>query len=99
MKHLYSAVVIAFVLSFPALPGAAPDLSAQNQQPRAAERQEHLPSRDLGAYDVPRPDGGKDKVYYSIITPEEEAQSKKEEKEKMEKSLDLLRNIVIDGRR
>jgi hypothetical protein len=52
----------------------------------------------LGTKEIPRPDGGKDKVYYSVTTKEEEAQQQKEEREKVEKSWDLLRNIIIDKR-
>ncbi len=96
MRRLYSALFITLVLSWPAMPGEA---SAQDQRPQALERQEHVPARDLGTYDARRPDGGRDRIYYSVVTPEEEAQSRKEEKEKMEKSLDVLKNIVIDGRR
>jgi hypothetical protein len=49
--------------------------------------------------EVPQEDGGKDKIYYSVITPEEEKKAEQEEKEKEERSWDILKNIVIDRRR
>ena len=66
--------------------------------PKNAEEGEIPPDRGLGTREVPRSDGGKDKVYHSIITPEEENRAKKEEKEKEDKSWDMLRNIIIDQR-
>jgi hypothetical protein len=57
------------------------------------------PSKGIGTQETPREDGGKDKIYYSIITPEEEEKSKREEKENEEKSWDVLKNIIIDHRR
>lgn len=57
------------------------------------------PIKGVGAQEVPREDGGKDKIYYSIITPEEEEKARQEEKEKEDRSLDGLRNIIIDIRR
>lgn len=53
----------------------------------------------LGVKEVERPDGGKDKVYYSITTVEEEARRRQEEKEKLERSMEMLRNIIIDQRK
>jgi hypothetical protein len=52
----------------------------------------------LGSREIQRPDGGKDKIYYSVTTQEEEAEQQREEKEKVEKSWDILRNIIIDKR-
>jgi len=52
----------------------------------------------LGSKEIQRPDGGKDKIYYSVTTKEEEAEQQREEKEKDEKSWDMLRNIIIDKR-
>ena len=57
------------------------------------------PTPGLGTQETPRPDGGKDTVYYSIVTPEEEKKKQEEEKEKQEKSWDALKNIIIDNRR
>ena len=52
----------------------------------------------LGTQEIPRADGGKDKIYYSITTPEEEKKAQQEEKDKVDKSLDMLKNIIIDRR-
>ena len=55
--------------------------------------------KGMGVKEVERPDGGKDKIYFSITTPEEERKNQEEEREKLERSLDMLRNIIIDERR
>ena len=81
-------------LSF--LPPAYAD--PQNPPTKSAEGEEIPPDRSVGAKEVPRSDGGKDRIYYSIVTPEEENRAKKEEKEKEDKSWDMLRNIIIDQR-
>ncbi len=56
------------------------------------------PTPGLGTKEVPRSDGGKDTTYYSITTPEEEEKARQEEKDKSDKSLDVLKNIIIDRR-
>lgn len=53
----------------------------------------------LGTEETPRVDGGKDTIYYSIVTPEEEKRKQDEEKQKQDKSWDTLKNIIIDNRR
>jgi len=65
---------------------------------QAAEKEKKLPEsgKGLGVEDLPRADGGKDRIYYSIVTPEEEAKAQREEKEKVDKSWDMLKNILID---
>ena len=52
----------------------------------------------LGTQEIERSDGGKDKIYYSVVTPEEEAKTKEEEKEKTDQSWDILKNVIIDNR-
>ncbi len=52
----------------------------------------------LGVIEVPRADGGKDKIYFSTFSYEEEGQAKAEEKEKVNRSWDMLKNIIIDKR-
>jgi hypothetical protein len=64
-----------------------------------AERVSAEPAKGIGAQEVPREDGGKDKIYYSVITPEEEKKAEQEEKEKEERSWDVLKNIIIDHHR
>ncbi len=54
--------------------------------------------RGIGVVETPRADGGKDKIYFSTSTPEEEGQAKAEEKEKVSRSWDMLKNIIIDKR-
>jgi hypothetical protein len=53
----------------------------------------------LGVKETTRPDGGKDVTYFSVTTPEEERKAQQEEQEKMEKALEILRNIIINDRR
>ncbi|MBM4333042.1 MAG: hypothetical protein FJ117_17810 [Deltaproteobacteria bacterium] len=65
-----------------------------NQEEENAET-----SKELGTKDIEKPSGKKDKIYYSITTPEEEAKKQQEEKEKMDKSLEFIRNIIIDNRK
>ena len=52
----------------------------------------------VGVLEIQRRDGSKDKIYYSTITPEEELQKSKEEKEKIEGSWEVLKNVIIDKR-
>ncbi len=53
----------------------------------------------VGVLEIPRPDGSKDKLYYSTITPEEELQRNQEEKEKIDRSWELLKNVILDKRK
>ncbi len=55
-------------------------------------------SKGMGSTEIQRPDGGKDKIYYSITTPEEEIKARQEEKEKEDKSWNMLNNIILDQR-
>jgi hypothetical protein len=72
------------------------------EKPAAPEAQPEKLSRPspagVGVLDIPRPDGSKDRIYYSIITPEEESQRSKEEKEKSDRSWEMLKNVIIDKR-
>jgi hypothetical protein len=65
----------------------------ENQQ--TAEESE----KALGSEKIEKPDGGKEITYYSITTKEEEAELHKEEKEKVERSWEMLRNIIIIDKR
>jgi hypothetical protein len=52
----------------------------------------------LGVKELPRPDGGKDKVYFSV-TPESDRRAREQaEKNKLDHSLDALGNVIILGR-
>jgi hypothetical protein len=75
------------------------EMGPQNQLRIVQEKVYTDPTPGLGTQETPRPDGGKDTVYYSIVTPEEEKKTQEEEKEKQEKSWDALKNIIIDNRR
>jgi len=55
-------------------------------------------NQGLGTHQTDRPDGENNVIYYSITTPEEEENKRKEEKEKIDRSWDLLQNIIIDPR-
>ena len=63
------------------------------------ERMTQGETKGLGIKEVEKPGGGKDKIYYAITPAEEEIKSRQEEKEKLEKSWEMLRNIIIDERR
>jgi hypothetical protein len=63
------------------------------------ENQNREKATGLGVKETLRPDGGKDKTYYSITDPKEEIEHQQEEKEKMEKALEILRNLTIEQRR
>jgi hypothetical protein len=53
----------------------------------------------LGSEKNEKQNGGQEITYYSITTNEEEAEHRKEEKEKVERSWEMLKNIIIDNRR
>ena len=55
--------------------------------------------RGTGSKAIEKKDRQEDKVYYSTTTQEEEAERRQEETEKVEKSLDMLRNIIIVPKR
>ena len=55
--------------------------------------------KEVGTDEIKKPAGREDKVYHSIASPEEEAERRQEEKKKVEKSLDMLRNIIIIPKR
>jgi len=50
----------------------------------------------LGIKEIERPDGGKDRIHYSITSPEEELRIQEDERKKMEKAWEILRNIIIE---
>ena len=56
-------------------------------------------AKSLGVKEIERPEGGRDKIYYSTATSEEETRRTQEEKEKIERSWEMLRDIIIDERR
>jgi hypothetical protein len=63
---------------------------------------EKLPPRSaagVGVLEIPRLDGSKDKIYYSTIAPEEALQRNQEEKEKSDRSWEMLNNVILDKRK
>jgi len=64
------------------------------------EPEKHLPgsAAGVGVLEIPRPDGRSDKIYYSTMTPEEELQKGNEEKEKSDRSWEMLKNVILDKR-
>jgi hypothetical protein len=53
----------------------------------------------LGVKETTRADGGKERTYYSVTTSDEHQKIEIEERVKLEKALEILRNIIIDERR
>jgi hypothetical protein len=102
------AVLLAAGLAFAGLSGqgkfcpAAEDhgpFSFKKGAPAVPERLEAAPGREpsLGVREIPRPDGGKDRVYFSV-TPESDRRAREQaERNKLDYSLDALRNIIILG--
>ncbi len=86
---------MAGATAFPQGIAGAPASEAQAAQ----EERTPDPAPGLGVKEVPKAGGSGDKTYYSVTAPGEEEEARQEEKEKMEKSLDVLRNILIDRRR
>jgi len=62
------------------------------------EKKNDESANELGTKEIERPDGGKDKLYYSITSTEEERKNREEEKEKLDKAMEILKNIIIDER-
>jgi hypothetical protein len=62
------------------------------------EKKNDESANGLGTKEIERPDGGKDKLYYSITSAEEERKNREEEKEKLDKAMEILKNIIIRER-
>ena len=75
-----------------------PVYAGPQDPPKIPETENRVPEKSLGTQEIPRIDGGRDKVYYSITTPEEERKNREEEKEKADRSWEMLNNIIIDRR-
>jgi hypothetical protein len=95
-------ILILIFLLFSEKEGFPQDRPEEGIKASSSEKKsENLPAgspRGVGMVEVPRTDGRKDKIYFSTMTPEEESQSAAEEKEKADRSLEMLRNIIIDRR-
>ncbi|MDD5153101.1 MAG: hypothetical protein RDU59_09705 [Thermodesulfobacteriota bacterium] len=65
------------------------------------ERERHRrydPGRMVGSKEITLPDGRKQIIYYSVTDPVEAERQRKEEEEKLEKSWDVLKHLIIDQR-
>ncbi len=63
------------------------------------ERQRRYdPARMVGSKEITLPDGRKQVIYYSVTDPVEAERQRKEEEEKLEKSWDVLKHLIIDQR-
>jgi len=97
--------VIAFFLLHPATSTlkTSPEETGRNNRafPRLAEtlRTDEGNEGGTGSKAIERKDRQGGKVYYSTPTKEEETERHQEEKEKLEKSLDMLKNMIIVPRR
>ena len=90
---------IAPYLDLQGRPRPTPLVYADSQNPpKTTESESGSPDKNLGTQEIPRKDGGRDRVYYSVTSPEEEKKNREEEKEKADKSWEMLNNIIIDRR-
>jgi hypothetical protein len=84
-----------------------PEASSQEkeipgQSAASYQEPEKLPPRSaagVGVLESPRPDGNKDKIHYSTIPPVEDWQRNQEEKEKSDRSWEMLKNVILDKRK
>jgi hypothetical protein len=67
------------------------------EQPAPVRPADHLmePPASVGVHEVPRPEGGRDVIYYSVTPPEEKQARQQAEIHKQEKSLELLNSAII----
>ncbi len=65
------------------------------QQSMELQQKEEINRQGIGTLEMKRPDGGKDRIYYSITTEEEENERRKEESKKLDKSMEMLDNMII----
>ncbi len=64
------------------------------------QRQERYdPSRTVGSKEIVLPDGRRQIIYYSITDPAEDERKRREEQERLDKSWDVLKNVIIDQRK
>lgn len=98
-----SPILIVTVLSSN-IPGAptgtiAPWVTVAQDQGHCACPEVREPNSGLGTEEVPRSEGGSDKFYFSVSTPEEGEKARLQEKEREDRSWDLLQDLVIDSRK
>lgn len=68
--------------------------------PPSEKTRPSVPEREssVGVREVPRPDGGKDIIHYSVTPGSDRRAREQAEKNKLEKSLDLPGNVILLGR-
>ena len=111
MIHFIYSVVLILSLFFVAVPLSALTVDEVIRLKEAGvedktiqmlieqERMTQGETKGLGVKEIEKPGGGKDKLYYSITPDREEINNQQEEKEKIEKSWEMLKNIIIDERK
>jgi hypothetical protein len=95
---LFLAGALLLTQSGPEAVSGEKDYPPAHSSMPAPERAPNPPTAGVGVVEIPRPDGGKDKIYFSISDPEEDRSRNREEKEKADRAWDLLRNVIIDKR-
>jgi len=102
---LFSASIVILSLVFYAFTNHAMVIEEKKEtplreHPRMVQQKNEIPDlqNGLGVKEIPRLDGGTDKSYYSIVTPEEEEKKEQEEKEKQDRSWNMLPGIIMDKR-
>ncbi len=98
-----SPLLMATVLSF-IIPGAptgimGPWVTVAEDRDHYACPEVRKPNSGVGTEEVPRSEGGADRYYFSVSTPEEEEKARVQEKEREDRSWDLLQDLVIDSRK
>jgi len=97
---------MAFLLLQPAVPsvvkispGKAGKCDAALPLLAGSYQTDERSEKGVGTKEIKKPDGREEKIYYSTSSPEEEAERRQEEKDKTEKSLDILNNMIIVPKR
>ena len=109
MNH--TPVLIVAIAFFLLQPAALSPMKISPEKAGKSDQAQTLPLRaggnqtdegsgkGVGTKEIRKPDGRQDKLYYSTTTPDEEAERRQEEKEKLDKSLDMMRNTIIIPKR
>ncbi len=71
-------------------------IKAENEERERQRRYD--PARTVGSKEITLPDGRRQIIYYSVTDPVEVERQRKEEQEKLDKSWDVLKNVIIDQR-
>ena len=111
MVHVFSSAILIFSFFFMVSPLCALTVDEVIRLKEAGvddktiqmlieqERMIQEETKGLGVKEIEKPGGVKDKIYYSITPAEEGIKGQQEEREKLEKSWEMLKNIIIDERK